>query len=69
MRKTAAGSLGKATAPFRGRSRLGGFTLVEIILVIVILAILAGLGLVSYSSNLAGARDSTRKADMAQLKI
>ncbi|MDD2516229.1 MAG: prepilin-type N-terminal cleavage/methylation domain-containing protein [Candidatus Gracilibacteria bacterium] len=43
----------------------GGFTLIELIVVIGILIILSTIGFISYSGYLATARDSQRKADLS----
>lgn len=43
---------------------LRGFTIVEIIIVITVIGILAGIGIVSYSGMQARARDTERKADV-----
>ena len=45
-----------------------GFTIIELIVVIAIIAILAGIVVVSVSGYLANARDSKRLQDMQQLK-
>lgn len=44
-----------------------GFTIVELLIVIVIIAILAAITIVAYNGIQARARDSTRKNDIAQL--
>lgn len=43
---------------------LRGFTIVEIIIVITVIGILAGIGIVSYSGMQTRARDTERKADI-----
>lgn len=45
-----------------------GFTIVELLIVIVVIAILATIGLVTYSGVQARARDSIRKSDLAAIK-
>lgn len=45
-----------------------GFTLVELLVVMTIIAILAGLGLVSYQGARKSARDGKRKADLEQIR-
>lgn len=44
-----------------------GFTIVELLIVIVVIAILAGLSYVGYANMQAKARDSTRLSDIAQI--
>ena len=50
------------------RKYTGGFTLVELIVVITILAIFSAIGLVSFSSFNSGARDSTRVEDLTNMQ-
>lgn len=45
-----------------------GFTLIELLIVMTIIAVLAGLALVSYQGARKSARDGTRKADLEQLR-
>ena len=45
----------------------GGFTLVELLIVIVVIAILASISIVAYSGVQERTRDSLRKTDLAQL--
>ena len=52
----------------RLRKSLQGFTLVELIVVITILAILSAIGMVSFSGYSSGARDSTRIEDLANMQ-
>jgi len=46
-----------------------GFTLVELIIVIAIIGLLAGMGLVSMQGARERARDATRMADVAQTRV
>lgn len=46
-----------------------GFTIVELIVVITVIAILATIVIVSYSSVQKSSRDSQRKSDVTQVKI
>ena len=50
------------------RKYLGGFTLVELIVVIAIIAILSAIGMVSFSGYSSGARDSTRVEDLTNMQ-
>lgn len=45
-----------------------GFTLVELLIVIVVIAILAAIAITAFSGVQAGARDSQRESDIAQVK-
>ncbi len=45
-----------------------GFTLIELLVVIAIIGILSAVGLASFSTSQARARDAVRKSDFAQLK-
>ena len=46
-----------------------GFTIVELIIVMVVIGILAGIVIVSYNGIQTGARDARRDSDVAQLNI
>jgi general secretion pathway protein G len=45
-----------------------GFTLIELLIVMTIIAVLAGMALVSYNGARRAARDSKRKADLEQIR-
>lgn len=45
-----------------------GFTIVELLIVIVVIAILAAISVVAYTGVQARARDSIRKSDLAEIK-
>ncbi len=47
---------------------LQGFTLVELIVVVTIIAVLSAIGMVSFSGYSSGARDSTRVEDLANMQ-
>lgn len=49
------------------RIRKGGFTIVELMVVIVVIGILASITLVSYGTSQAKARDARRKSDLANI--
>lgn len=49
------------------QTRLNGFTLVELLIVIVVIAILASITLVAYNGVQARARDSARKSAVAEI--
>jgi general secretion pathway protein G len=46
-----------------------GFTIVELVITMVVIAILAGIVIVSYGSIQSGARDAERESHITQLKI
>ncbi len=48
--------------------RQKGFTIVELLIVVVVIAVLASIGLVAYSSVQARARDSIRKSDLTAVQ-
>jgi len=47
--------------------RKGGFTIVELLIVIVVIAILAAISIVAYTGVTARARDAIRKSDLSQV--
>jgi general secretion pathway protein G len=49
-------------------SKRKGFTLIEVLVVSTIIAVMAAIGLVSYSSASRRSRDAKRKADIAQIQ-
>ncbi len=53
---------------FEERKAQRGFTLIELLTVMMIIAILAGLALVSYQGARKSARDGKRKADLEQIR-
>ena len=50
------------------RRRQAGFTLVEILIVMVIIAILAGVGLFMYNNSVISARESVLKQDLRDMR-
>ena len=46
-----------------------GFTLIELIIVILIISILTTISFVAFQNNMVDSRDATRKADMTNLKV
>jgi prepilin-type N-terminal cleavage/methylation domain-containing protein len=50
-----------------GRSKTG-FTLVELLIVMAIISVLAGIGIASYQNQLKKARDGRRQADLEQIR-
>ena len=48
----------------RRRRGAGGFTLIEVLIVMVIIAILAGVGLYMYNNSVTAAREATLKQDL-----
>ncbi len=51
------------------KNHLNGFTLVELLVVISIIGVLAGIVLVSYTSSQKQARDTQRKSDIKQYQL
>ncbi|MDD2487197.1 MAG: LamG domain-containing protein [Candidatus Gracilibacteria bacterium] len=51
------------------RKNISGFTLIEVIVVIAIISILSTVSFISFQGNLVNSRDTTRKADMANIKV
>lgn len=50
------------------KRNMSGFTIVELLIVIVVIAILAAISIVAYTGIQARARDSTRASDASQIK-
>lgn len=48
--------------------RENGFTFVELLVVVTIIAVLSGIAMVSFTQTNEGARDSKRKADLEQIR-
>jgi prepilin-type N-terminal cleavage/methylation domain-containing protein len=49
------------------KKTIGGFTIVELLIVVVVIAILATISIAAYNGTQARARDNIRKHDLAQL--
>ena len=55
--------------PMRGRTTdAAGFTLMEMMIVMVLIVILAGIGLVSYGNSVTRAKEATLKEDLFRLR-
>lgn len=52
----------------RRRSHAAGFTLIEIIIVMVIITILAGISLAIYTNSILSARETVLREDLAQMR-
>jgi general secretion pathway protein G len=66
-RNTRIGSGGRAWAPNR-RSRAGGFTLVELLIVISLISILAAMGLVQYKNSVVSSREAVLRTDLFRMR-
>jgi general secretion pathway protein G len=51
-----------------GSARAGGFTLVELLIVISLISILAAMGLVQYRNSVISAKESTLKTDLFRMR-
>ncbi len=58
----------QATSDKQQKSYKRGFTLIELLVVITIIGILAAIGIVSYSSSRASARDAKRISDIGRIQ-
>lgn len=54
--------------PLKPRSGQGGFTLVELLIVISLISILAAMGLVQYRNSVVAAKESTLKTDLFRMR-
>jgi general secretion pathway protein G len=52
----------------RGRVRRSGFTIIELLVVVAIIALLTTIGLISFNQTNKRARDGKRKADLEQVR-
>jgi general secretion pathway protein G len=58
----------RALAATKRRSGEGGFTLVELLIVISLISILAAMGLVQYRNSVVSAKESTLKTDLFRMR-
>jgi general secretion pathway protein G len=71
MRNKGQGSAGQGQAqgqPVQGRQRGGGFTFVELLVVITIIAVLTGAAVVSFTNTSKRSRDTRRKLDVENIR-